>query len=119
MRLAAKANLSEATISEFENGFRTPNPRNVAAIRRALEGAGIVFRLEGSPSVARSEAQHRTRDPDNRTWRRRQANRTPRRPVGRQGALTAWPILAQSLWRTRPAINDATPPTMSWPVSPE
>ncbi|WP_245307402.1 helix-turn-helix transcriptional regulator [Mesorhizobium sp. AA23] len=29
VRLAARANLSEATISEFENGFRTPNPRNV------------------------------------------------------------------------------------------
>ncbi|PBC02657.1 helix-turn-helix transcriptional regulator [Mesorhizobium sp. WSM3860] len=77
VRLAAKANLSEATISEFENGFRTPNPRYVAAIRRALEGAGIVFPLEGSPSLTRFEAQHRTRDTDNRTWRRRQANRAP------------------------------------------
>ncbi|TIN15689.1 MAG: helix-turn-helix transcriptional regulator, partial [Mesorhizobium sp.] len=28
VRLAAKANLSEMTISDFENGFRKPRPHN-------------------------------------------------------------------------------------------
>ncbi|TIW23234.1 MAG: helix-turn-helix transcriptional regulator [Mesorhizobium sp.] len=72
VRLAAKSNLSEATIIEFENGIRKPNPRNVAAMRRVLEGAGISFTAEGSPSLARSEGQNSVVATDNRDWRRRQ-----------------------------------------------
>ncbi|WP_292340658.1 MULTISPECIES: XRE family transcriptional regulator [Mesorhizobium] len=49
MRLAARANLSEPTICEFENGFRKTNSRNVSAMRQALEGAGIAFTDEGGP----------------------------------------------------------------------
>ncbi|MDX8500725.1 helix-turn-helix transcriptional regulator [Mesorhizobium sp. VK4C] len=76
VRLAAKANLSEPTISGFENGFRKPKPSNVAAIRQALEEAGIVF-TEGSPSLARYEGPNSGRNADNRTWRRRQTKRAP------------------------------------------
>ncbi|WP_312891164.1 helix-turn-helix domain-containing protein [Mesorhizobium silamurunense] len=47
MRLAAKANLGEGTISDFENGYRMPNPRKLAAMRRAFEGAGVVFATRG------------------------------------------------------------------------
>lgn len=53
VRLAAKANLSEMTIRDFENGFRKPRPHNIAAIRQALEDAGIVFNVDGTPSLAR------------------------------------------------------------------
>ncbi|MGX9147950.1 helix-turn-helix domain-containing protein [Mesorhizobium sp. 128a] len=76
VRLAAKANLSEMTISEFENGIRRPRPYNVAAVRRALERAGIVFTVDGSPSLAGSEGQNCGCHTDNRTWRRRQTKPT-------------------------------------------
>ncbi|AZO71368.1 MAG: helix-turn-helix transcriptional regulator [Mesorhizobium sp.] len=76
VRLAAKANLSESTICEFENGSSRPKPSNVAAMRRALEEAGIVF-SEGSPSLARSEGQNGGRQTDNRRWRRRQTKGAP------------------------------------------
>lgn len=55
VRLAAKANLSEMTIGVLENGVRKPRPHNIAAIRQALEDAGIVFTVEGTPSLARSK----------------------------------------------------------------
>ncbi|WP_032935397.1 helix-turn-helix transcriptional regulator [Mesorhizobium sp. WSM3626] len=74
VRLGAKCNLSEATISEFENGVRKPHPRTVAALLLAFEGAGIIFPAEGSPLLARSEGQT-SRRTGNRTWRRRQTNR--------------------------------------------
>ncbi|PBB65933.1 hypothetical protein CK228_24670 [Mesorhizobium sp. WSM4312] len=54
VRLAAKANLSEMTIRDFENGFRKPRPHNITAMRQALEDAGIVFSIEGTPSLAGS-----------------------------------------------------------------
>ncbi|TIT20293.1 MAG: helix-turn-helix transcriptional regulator, partial [Mesorhizobium sp.] len=57
VRLGAKCNLSETTISDFENGLRKPHPRKVAAVLQAFEGAGIVFSAKGSPSLARSEGQ--------------------------------------------------------------
>ncbi|TPK62910.1 helix-turn-helix transcriptional regulator [Mesorhizobium sp. B2-4-19] len=71
VRLAAKANLSEVTISDFENGFRKPRPYNIEAMRKALEDAGIVFNVEGRPTLARSEGASGLPS-DNRTWRRRQ-----------------------------------------------
>lgn len=74
VRLAAKANLGEMTINEFENGVRKPRPGAVAAIRRALEGAGIVFAVDGSPSLMRDE-EAGGREADNRKWRRRERKR--------------------------------------------
>ena len=77
VRLAAKANLSEMVLSEFANGVRKPRPHNVAAIRRALEGAGIVFAVDGSPSFVGAEEQTGGREADNRNWRRREEKNAP------------------------------------------
>ncbi|PBB89098.1 hypothetical protein CK215_29520 [Mesorhizobium sp. WSM3864] len=74
VRLAAKANLSELTISDFENGLRKPRPRNLVAMRQAFEDAGIVFTAEG-PSLTRSEGENRSLGTANRRWRRRQTER--------------------------------------------
>ncbi len=41
--LAKAANLAKQTVADFERGARTPYPNNLAAIRRALESAGVVF----------------------------------------------------------------------------
>ena len=41
--LAGQSNLGESTIRDFEKGRRTPSANNLAAIRRALEDAGIIF----------------------------------------------------------------------------
>ena len=86
VRLAAKANLSEMVISEFENGVRRPRPNNLTAMRRALEGAGIVFAVDGSPSFVGAEEQTGDREADNRNWRRRENNgarRVSAKPVDR------------------------------------
>ncbi|RUV41414.1 XRE family transcriptional regulator [Mesorhizobium sp. M1A.T.Ca.IN.004.03.1.1] len=76
VRLAARAHISEPTIIEFENGSKNPNPRHVAAIRHALENAGIVFSPEG-PMLPGSECPNDDRQTDNRMWRRRQTKRAP------------------------------------------
>lgn len=47
-RLAEMANVSRNVIVDFETGRRTPNPNNLAAIRRALETAGVAFMDAGS-----------------------------------------------------------------------
>lgn len=44
--LASRSNLSESTIRDFEKGRRTPGPNNLAAIRSALEAAGVEFIAE-------------------------------------------------------------------------
>lgn len=44
--LASQSNLGESTIRDFEKGRRTPATNNLAAIKRALEDAGIIFIAE-------------------------------------------------------------------------
>jgi transcriptional regulator with XRE-family HTH domain len=57
-QLADAANLTRQTIANFEGEARTPGPNNMAAIRSALEEAGILFieRNGGGPGL-------RLRDP--------------------------------------------------------
>ena len=41
--LAVAAGVSKVTLSDFEIGKRSPHPRTLAAIRSALEWAGVIF----------------------------------------------------------------------------
>ncbi|WP_256807791.1 helix-turn-helix transcriptional regulator [Bradyrhizobium sp. Bra64] len=41
--LGQRSNLSESTVRDFEKGRRIPGPNNLAAMRVALEGAGVLF----------------------------------------------------------------------------
>ena len=43
MQLADASNLGESTIRDFEKGRRVPTTNNLAAIRAALEAAGVIF----------------------------------------------------------------------------
>ncbi|MDA9406444.1 MULTISPECIES: helix-turn-helix domain-containing protein [unclassified Bradyrhizobium] len=49
--LAARSNLSESTIRDFEKGRRIPSINNLAAVRRALEAAGVEFIDGDHPGV--------------------------------------------------------------------
>jgi transcriptional regulator with XRE-family HTH domain len=49
--LGARANLSESTIRDFEKGRRVPAINNLAAIRAALEKAGVEFTNGEQPGV--------------------------------------------------------------------
>jgi transcriptional regulator with XRE-family HTH domain len=42
-KLAAQSNLGTSTIKDYEAGRRVPTPNNLAAIRAALEAAGVEF----------------------------------------------------------------------------
>jgi transcriptional regulator with XRE-family HTH domain len=42
-RLSEAAGVARATLAEFESGKRVPIANNLAAIRAALEAAGVVF----------------------------------------------------------------------------
>ena len=42
-QLGSASHLSESTIRDFEKGRRIPSINNLAAIRTALEQAGVVF----------------------------------------------------------------------------
>ena len=42
-QLAATAQVAVATLADFEVGRRQPHPRTLAAIRAALEAAGVEF----------------------------------------------------------------------------
>nr|WP_207779300.1 helix-turn-helix transcriptional regulator [Zavarzinia aquatilis] len=41
--LARAAKVGIATVTRFENGQGVPNPATLAAIRTALESAGVIF----------------------------------------------------------------------------
>lgn len=41
--LARRANISVGTVRSFEAGLKTPLPNNIAAMRRAVEAAGITL----------------------------------------------------------------------------
>ena len=43
VELAEKAQLARQTVVDFERGARTPHPNNIAALRSALEAAGVGF----------------------------------------------------------------------------
>jgi transcriptional regulator with XRE-family HTH domain len=49
--LAVRSNLSESTVRDFEKGRRIPSINNLAAIRRALEAAGVEFIDGDQPGV--------------------------------------------------------------------
>jgi transcriptional regulator with XRE-family HTH domain len=50
---AVAAAVSKVTLSDFEIGKRSPHPRTLAAIRTALESAGVEFIAEngGGPGL--------------------------------------------------------------------
>jgi len=50
-RLADAANVSRTTVVEFEGGRRAPHSNNLAAIRAALEAAGVEFTNGDAPGV--------------------------------------------------------------------
>ncbi len=49
--LATAAEVSGSTLVDFEAGRRQPHPRTLAAIRTALEQAGVVFTNGDEPGV--------------------------------------------------------------------
>jgi transcriptional regulator with XRE-family HTH domain len=58
-KLAGASNLSESTIRDFEKGRRVPATNNLAAIRRALEAAGVEFKPDGSLRLREAaDAEH-------------------------------------------------------------
>jgi transcriptional regulator with XRE-family HTH domain len=44
--VADRAGIARATVIDFEKGIRTPRPATIAAIRAALEAAGVEFIAE-------------------------------------------------------------------------
>jgi len=56
--LARRAGVGLSTVRDFEKGERTPIAQNLAAMRRAVEAAGIqlVFSESGEPSGIGSQA---------------------------------------------------------------
>lgn len=49
--VAQMASVSRNTVADFENGKRVPNSNNLAAVRRALEDAGVIFMPENGEGV--------------------------------------------------------------------
>ncbi len=49
--LAAAAAVAMGTLVDFETGKRIPQPRTLAAIRTALEAAGVTFTNGDEPGV--------------------------------------------------------------------
>lgn len=55
--LAAAASVAGSTLVDFETGKRTPQPRTLAAIRTALEAAGVEFTNGDAPGVRLRRAE--------------------------------------------------------------
>lgn len=55
-KLAELANLSESTVRDFEKNRRIPGPNNLAAIRAALEAAGVRFLDDGDAAGGKGVA---------------------------------------------------------------
>src|SRR5215471_2884423 len=58
--LARRANISLSTVRDFETARRTPTANNLAAMRRAIEAAGVrpVFDKNGSAAgILRQDAE--------------------------------------------------------------
>jgi len=49
--LAAASKIGHSTLFDFESGKRQPHPRTLAAIRAALEQAGVTFTNDDEPGV--------------------------------------------------------------------
>ena len=63
--LASLAGVSKVTLSDFEIGKRSPHPRTLAAIRAALESAGVIFVEEnGEGPGVRLRRRERPTAPD-------------------------------------------------------
>ncbi|TIQ37152.1 MAG: helix-turn-helix transcriptional regulator [Mesorhizobium sp.] len=64
VRLAVKSSLGEGTIGDFENGRRIPRSWKLAAMRQALEGAGVVFAVGGPKLSDPPKGEAGTATPD-------------------------------------------------------
>ncbi len=51
LELAEAAKVARQTVVDFERGARVPYPNNLAAIRTALEAAGVEFTNGDAPGV--------------------------------------------------------------------
>lgn len=58
-QLAANSDVSVRTVAAFERGEQTPQRNNLAAMRRALEEAGVrlVFDRNGAAGILRRDAE--------------------------------------------------------------
>ena len=58
-QLAARSDVSVRTVAAFERGEQTPQRNNLAAMRRALEEAGVrlVFDENGAAGIVRQDAK--------------------------------------------------------------
>ena len=58
--LAKRARVSLSTVQDFERGQRTPISNNMAALRRALEEAGVrlIFDDKGAAGILRADTKH-------------------------------------------------------------
>ena len=55
--LAAASLVAQGTLTDFEAGKRQPYPRTLAAIRTALEAAGVTFTNGDEPGVKLRKAE--------------------------------------------------------------
>jgi transcriptional regulator with XRE-family HTH domain len=62
--LATRAGVSLSTVQDFERGQRTPISNNLAALRRAIQGAGVrlVFDRKGAAGILRQDADEELSD---------------------------------------------------------